>query len=59
MHLTIIQNKFKKADSYFPKIDFDEWDDRLIKVTEPDQNNEYECYFKHYTRKQPKLIYIK
>lgn len=52
MYLTIIQNRFKKCDTYYPKFNLDDWNDRLIKVTKPDQNNKYECYFKHYTRKQ-------
>ena len=51
LHITRIHHAFEDADTFFPKIDFDEW--TLIKEEKhkADDKHEYDYTFQTYTRK--------
>lgn len=52
IYLNIIQHSFEKVDTYFPKFDESEWDNKCLGYQKADENNEYPFYIMEYTKKQ-------
>ncbi|NDP21710.1 MAG: dihydrofolate reductase [Paludibacter sp.] len=50
MYITWVHNNFS-ADTYFPKINFDEWDEVSREDFDPDDKNPYPYTFSVYNRK--------
>jgi len=51
MYITWVHKEFPSADTFFPKIDFNVWEEVSSEKHDPDEQNQYSYTFSEYKRK--------